>query len=159
MAVQIVKLACERPEVAGRSFSQWDCQEICRQLVADGTVTSIGRESVRTTLASHRLKPWRNHAWLSSKVPRDDDFRKKVNTICDLYTRELRSDEMVLCMDEMTSLQPRPRTSATKPARPNRPVQIEHEYSRCGAMNLFAAFDTRTGRCGGRPRVASVRSN
>lgn len=149
MAVQIVKLACERPEVAGRSLSQWDCQEICRQLVADGTVTSIGRESVRTTLASHRLKPWRNHAWLSSKVPRDDDFRKKVNTICDLYTRELRSDEMVLCMDEMTSLQPRPRTSATKPARPNRPVQIEHEYSRCGAMNLFAAFDTRTGQMWG----------
>ena len=118
-------------------------------MVADGTVTSIGRESVRTTLASHRLKPWRNHAWLSSKVPRDDDFRKKVNTICDLYTRELRSDEMVLCMDEMTSLQPRPRTSATKPARPNRPVQIEHEYSRCGAMNLFAAFDTRTGQVWG----------
>lgn len=152
--MQIVKLACERPEVAGRSLSQWalsqwDCEEICRQLVADGTVTSIGRESVRTTLASHRLKPWRQHAWLSSKVPRDDDDRKKVEAICDLDTRELRPDEMVLCLDEMTSLQPRPRKTGTKPACPDRPVQVEHEYSRCGALNLFAAFDTRTGHVWG----------
>jgi hypothetical protein len=109
-------------------------------------VTSIGRESVRKTLASHRLKPWRVHAWLSSKVPRDDEFRKKVETICELYTRELRSDEIVLCIDEMTSLQPRPRKSDTKAAQPDRPVRVEHEYLRCGALNLFAAFDTRTGR-------------
>ena len=146
VAVEIVKLACERPEVAGRSLSQWDCQEICRQLVSAGIVTSIGRESVRKTLASHRLKPWRVHAWLSSKVPRDDEFRSRIETICDLYTRELRLDEMVLCIDEMTSLQPRPRKSATKPAQPDRPIQVEHEYSRSGALNLFAAFDTRTGR-------------
>ena len=147
--MEIVKLACERPEVAGRSLSQWDCEEICRQLVADGIVPSIGRESVRRTLACHRLKPWRQHAWLSSKVPRDDDYRRKVETICDLYTRELRPDEMVLCLDEMTSLQPRPRKTPTQPACPDRPVQVEHEYSRCGAVNLFAAFDTRTGHVWG----------
>lgn len=149
VAVQIVKLACERPEVAGRSLSQWDCEEICRQLIADGVVETIGRESVRKTLASHRLKPWRQHAWLSSKVPRDADYVAKVQAICDLYTRELRPDEMVLCLDEMTSLQPRPRKSRTKPAVPDRPVLVEHEYSRCGAVNLFAAFDTRTGHVWG----------
>jgi transposase len=25
-------------------------------------------------------------------------------------------------------------------------VRVEHEYGRCGALNLFAAFDTRTGK-------------
>lgn len=46
----------------------------------------------------------------------------------------------------MTSLQPRPRTAPTKPAQPDLvPVHLEHEYARRGALNLLAAFDTRTG--------------
>lgn len=53
----------------------------------------------------------------------------------------------MLSLDEKTSLQPRTRTSRNRPARPgNRPVVVEHEYVRKGALNLFAAFDTRTGR-------------
>jgi transposase len=53
---------------------------------------------------------------------------------------------MVLCVDEKTSLQPRPRLSPTLPAQPGRAVRVEHEYRRKGALNLFAAFDTRTGK-------------
>jgi transposase len=30
--------------------------------------------------------------------------------------------------------------------KPDRPTRVEHEYGRCGALNLFAAFDTRTGK-------------
>ncbi len=66
--------------------------------------------------------------------------------ICTLYTRELAAHEMVLCVDEKTSLQPRPRLSPTLPAQPGRPVRVEHEYRRKGALNRFAAFDTRTGK-------------
>ena len=40
----------------------------------------------------------------------------------------------------------RPRKSPTKAAKKDRPTLIEHEYARCGALNLFAAFDTRTGK-------------
>jgi hypothetical protein len=46
----------------------------------------------------------------------------------------------------MTSLQPRPRKSKTLPTDKDRPTRVEHEYGRCGALNLFAAFDTRTGK-------------
>jgi hypothetical protein len=52
----------------------------------------------------------------------------------------------VLSLDEMTSLQPRPRRVPTRPAQPGRPVQVEHEYARAGATHRFAAFDTRTGQ-------------
>jgi len=148
--VQIVKLACERPEVAGRSLSQWDCAEIRRQLIETRVVASMGIESVRKVLASHRLKPWRQHAWLSAKVPRDADFLARVQKVCDLDTRDLEADEMVLCLNEMTSLQPRPRKSPTKPTQTGQPTRVEHEDSRCGALNLFAAFDTRTGKTFGR---------
>ncbi len=144
--MHVVKIACERPDELGRSLSQWDCVEIARQLVRDGVVPSISAETVRQILLHHRLKPWRQKMWLSPKVPRDAAFAAQVREVCDLYTRPLSPDEVVLCVDEMTSLQPRPRKSPTKAAKEDRPTLVEHEYGRDGALNLFAAFDTRTGK-------------
>lgn len=141
-----VKIACQRPDTAGRSLSQWDCAEIVRQLIADGIVQRISPERVRQILADHRLKPWRYKMWLSPKVPRDEVFAAQVRHICDLYTRPLEPHEIVLCVDEKTSLQPRTRLSPTLAARPDQPTRVEHEYQRKGALNLFAAFDTRTGK-------------
>jgi transposase len=146
VAVHLVKIACERPDKVGRSLSQWDCVELARQLETDQVVDSISPQTVQRILASHKLKPWRKHLWLSPKVPRDAEFCKRVKNICSLYTRKLGDDEMVLCVDEKTSLQSRPRKSATLPAKPGLPVRVEHEYERKGALNLFAAFDTRTGK-------------
>jgi transposase len=102
---------------------------------------------VRRILAAHQLKPWRQHVWLSPKQPRDAAFSATVSELIALYTRPLRPDELVLSVDEKTSLQPRPRRSPTRPAQPhNLPNRREHEYKRAGALNLFAAFDTRSGK-------------
>lgn len=146
VALHLVKMACERPEKLGRSLAQWDCQELARQLVREEIVPTISSDTVRRILENHRLKPWRHHMWLSAKVPRDAAFATAVQGICDLYTRPLAAHEMVLCVDEKTSLQPRTRKAPTRPAQPGRPVQVEHEYERKGALNLFAGFDTRTGK-------------
>jgi transposase len=142
-------MACERPDDYGRSLAKWDCQELARQLVADGVVPAISPDTVGRILNGHRLKPWRHHLWLSPTVPRDAAFAAQVREICDLYTRPLAAHEMVLCADEKTSLQPRTRKSPTRPALPGQPVRLEHEYERKGALNLFAAFDTRTGQVWG----------
>jgi transposase len=150
VALHVVKIACERPDLKGRSLSQWDCAEIARELVGGGIVASISAEPVRQMLLHHRLKPWRHAMWLSPKVPRDAAFAAAVREIADLYTRPLRDDEIVLCVDEKTNLQPRPRKMPALAARPGRPVRVEHEYGRCGALHLFAAFDTRSGRVYGR---------
>ena len=149
VALYLVKIACERPDTVGRSLSQWDCTELGRQLVAAGVVGSISASTVRRILQSHHLKPWRHHLWLSPKVPRDRAFAKSIREISRLYTRKLKRHEMVLCIDEKTSLQPRPRKAPTLPAQPKLPVRVEHEYQRKGALNLFAAFDTRTGKVWG----------
>jgi hypothetical protein len=142
----VVKLACERPDLVGRSLSQWDSSELAQQLVRDRVVTSISPQTVQRILRHHKLKPWRHHLWLSPKVPRDAVFAAQVNDIVTLYTRPLGDNELVLCLDEKTNLQPRPRKVPTRAAQSGRPVYVEQEYSRCGALNLFAAFDTRTGR-------------
>jgi transposase len=146
VAIHLVKMACERPDTRGRSLSQWDCLALARQLEREGIVEHISVETVRRILTHHKLKPWRHHLWLSPKTPRDAAFYTCVAELVALYTRRLRKHEMVLCVDEKTSLQPRPRLHATQPAIPGRPNQVEQEYKRDGALNLFAAFDTRTGR-------------
>ncbi len=140
-------MACERPDNLGRSLSQWDCTELARQLVADGIAESISASTVRRILAHHKLKPWRHHMWLSPKHPRDAEFYARVEEVIDLYTRPLQPCEIVLSVDENTSLQPRTRLHPTKPARKgNIPNLVEHEYQRKGALQLFAAFDTRSGK-------------
>lgn len=118
--------------------------------MAGGIVPTISAERVRQILADHRLKPWRHKMWLSAKVPRDEAFAAQVRELGNLYTRPLEPHEVVLCVDEKTSLQPRTRLAPTRPARPDQPVLVEHEYQRKGALNLFAAFDTRSGRVYGR---------
>ena len=150
MPLQVVRLACELPEQVGRSLSQWDCRELARQLVRDNVVAAISPQTVQRILASQRLKPWRQHVWLHPRSPRDAAFVAQVRAVAELLTRPLSIEEVVLSLDEMTSLQPRPRRVDTRPAQPGRPQQVEHEYHRAGATNLFAAFNTRTGQAYGR---------
>jgi DDE superfamily endonuclease len=144
-----VKIACERPDDLGRSLSQGDDTEIACRLVRDGVVPALAAGTVRQILHDHRLKPWRQTRGLSAKVPRDAAFASQVPEICDLDTRPLRPDEMVLDADERTRLQPRPRKAPTLATQPGRPTRVEHEYGRCGALNLFAAFASRTGKVSG----------
>jgi transposase len=146
VALHLVHRACELPEQAGRSLGQWDCAELARQLVIDEVVAAISPQTVQRILAANRLKPWRSHVWLHPRTPRDAAFAAQVRAVADLLTRLLDEHEVVLSLDEMTSLQPRPRRAPTRPAQPGRPVQVEHEYRRAGATHLFAAFDTRSGR-------------
>ena len=150
VVLHIVKIACEMPEKYGRSLAVWDCHEIAEELVRSGVVVYISDESVRRILESQKIKPWKHHMWLSEKKPRDQAFCDCVREITDLYFRPLLSNECVLCMDENTSIQARKRIAEPKAAKAKRPVLVEHEYERKGALNLFAAFDTRTGIVYGR---------
>jgi hypothetical protein len=147
VASHVVRLACERPDPLGRRLSPWDCPELARQLIADGVVEDISAATVRRMLATHPLKPWRQHVWLYPKPPRAAAFYATVAALIDLYTRPLRPDEVVWSVDEQTSLPPRPRHAPTLPAQPPKmPPRYEHEYTRAGALKLFAAFDTRSGK-------------
>ena len=153
VALHVTKLACELPKLRGLPLGLWDCTELARQLIADEVVKAISANTVRRILAANQLKPWRQRMWLSPKVPRDAAFAAAVRDVVDLYTRPLAIDEAVLCVDEKTSIQPRGRTAPTSAARPGEAVRLEHEYRRDGALNLFAAFNTRTGEVSGSTAV------
>jgi transposase len=150
VALHVVRLACELPDQVGRSLSQWDCAELARQAERDGIVAHLAPQTVQRILAAARLKPWRSHYWLHPRGPRDAAFVRCTRAVATLLTRPLAPHEAVFSLDEKTSLQPRPRRAPTRPAQPGRPRQVEHEYRRAGALHLFAAFDTRSGRVYGR---------
>jgi len=150
VAAHLVKLACELPDKADRSLSLWTCGQLAIKLTDDGTVESISAQTVQRIVDSNKLKPWRVHYWLSPKVARDEALCERVLDIMELYTRELGADEVAYSLDDKTSLQPRTRSHATKPPRPgNQPALLEHEYARKGALQLFAAFNLRSGDVAG----------
>ena len=147
VAIHVGQLAGERPDTLGRSLSQGDGADLARQLSAAGIVEDISAATVRRILTSHPLKPWRHQLWLYPKQPRNPAFYATISELIDLYTRPRRGDEMVLSGDEKTSLPPRCRVHPTQPAQPgNIPTRHAHDYKRGGALNLCAAFDTRSGQ-------------
>lgn len=143
----MVRLAGARPDPWGRRLAQGDGVALARQLIVAEIVEDSAAAPVRRMLAAQHRKPWRHPVWLHPKQPRDAVFDGTVAELIDLYTRPLRGEEIVLSVDEKTSLQPRPRPASTTPARPqNLPNRHEHASKRAGARTLFAAFDTRSGQ-------------
>src|SRR5262249_34471426 len=102
VAIHVVRLACERPDTLGRSLSQWDGAQLAHQLCAAGIVEDISAATVRRILTAHQRTPWRHHAGLHPKQPRDATFYAIITELLDLYTRPLGADEMGLSVDEKT---------------------------------------------------------
>jgi hypothetical protein len=147
VAIQLVRLACERPDILGRRLSQWDGHELARQLTAEAIVEDISAATVRRIRAAHQLQPWRQHLWLYPQHPRAAGVYATVAARIELYTRPLRAAALVLSLEEKTALPPRPRASPTLPAQPyHRPNRCAHASTRAGALNLFAACETRSGQ-------------
>jgi hypothetical protein len=72
----------------------------------------------------------------------------------------LGATDFVISADEKTSIQARRRKQPTLPPGPNRPIRVEHEYSREGAWTYLAARDIHRakifGRCEVQNGMASV---
>ena len=71
--------------------------------------------------------------------------------ILDLYQgyyqgQRLQPGDRILSVDAKPSIQARSRCRPTIPAARGRPVRVEHEYVRHGALALLAALDVRTGK-------------
>jgi hypothetical protein len=118
--------------------------------------TAIGRtispSTVWRILEADAIKPWRYEYWI---FPRDPQFSEKAGRVLDLYAgfwegKPLGRKDFIISSDEKTSIQARVRCHATLPTGPGRPMRVEHEYERGGALQYLAAWDVRRGRVLGR---------
>jgi transposase len=143
----MVALACQLPAATGVPLSRWTGPELLAEITRAGTGDELSVSSVLRILAEHPVKPWQHQSWIS---PRDPDFAAKATVILDLYQgfyqgRRLRPGDRILSVDAKPSIQARGRCHPTSPAARGKPVRVEHEYVRHGALALLAALDVHTG--------------
>jgi hypothetical protein len=124
--------------------------------LADQASTALGRSVSPSTvwriLDADAIKPWRYQYWI---FPRDPMFSEKAGRVLDLYAgvwegKPLGRRDYIISSDEKTSIQARIRCHATLPTGPGRPMRVEHEYERGGALQYLAAWDVHRGRVLGR---------
>jgi transposase len=145
----VVALACQLPAETGVPLARWTGPELRRELEARALVSAPGSvSSLLRILAENPVKPWQYQSWI---YPRDPDFAAKATVILDLYQgfyqgEPLRPGDRVLSFDAKPSIQARGRIHRTLPAAPGRPVRVEHEYVRHGALALLAGLDVHTGQ-------------
>jgi transposase len=144
----VVALACQLPAATGVPLSRWTGPELAVALAAQGLVSApVSVTSLLRILAENPVKPWQYQSWI---FPRDPDFAAKATVILDLYQgfyqgEPLGPGDRILSFDAKPSIQARGRIHQTLPAAPGRPVRVEHEYVRHGALALLAGLDVHTG--------------
>jgi hypothetical protein len=144
----VVALACQLPAATGVPLARWSGPELAAEITKAGLGRPISPSSVVRILAEHPIKPWQYQSWIS---PRDPDFAAKATVILDLYQgyyqgKRLRPGDQVISVDAKPSIQARARCHPTSPPAPGRPIRVEHEYERQGALALLAALDVHTGK-------------
>lgn len=152
IVVAIKALACELPATSGVPLSRWHAPDLARAAVEQGIVASISDTTVWRWLSADAIRPWQHRSWI---FPRDPEFAEKAGRVLDLYQRcfggePLGEHDFVVCADEKTSIQARARKHPTSSPAPGRPMRVEHEYGRGGALAYLAAWDVHHARLFGR---------
>jgi DDE superfamily endonuclease len=144
-------IACEAVSQTKLPLSRLSTSDLAeRASIALGQ--SISPSTVWRILDTDAIKPWRYKYWI---FPRDPKFAEKAGRVLDLYAgssggSRLGRKDYIISSDEKTSIQARIRCHPTLPAGPGRPMRVEHEYGRGGALQYLAAWDVRRGRVLGR---------
>jgi transposase len=143
----ICALACQLPAATGVPLARWSGPELAAEITKAGLASPISPSSVLRILAEHPIKPWQYQSWI---YPRDPDFAAKASVVLDLYQgyyqgKRLQPGDRIISVDAKPSIQARARRHPTTPPGPGRPVRVEHEYRRQGALALLAALDVHTG--------------
>jgi transposase-like protein len=144
----IKAVACELPAQHHCPLSRFSLSEIAAVVIQDKIVPAISPATIARFLQDDALRPWRFHSWIT---PCDPSFLEKAEPVLDLYQgwwegQPLGPKEFVLSADEKTSIQARNRLADTLPPQPGgRPMLVEHEYERMGALVMLSAWDVQRG--------------
>ena len=147
--VQIVAVACEKPQDANRPISHWTHQELAAEVIKRAIVPTISSRQVGRFLSEADLKPHLSRYWLNSKPANPLIFALESKMVCDLYALAPQLHQlgiMVVSTDEKTGIQALQRKHPTKPMKPGLIERPEFEYIRHGTQCLIANFLVVTGQ-------------
>lgn len=153
----VIAIACELPSRRGLPLSRHFASSVWQVVCGEGVVISL--RTVQRILARHHLKPWRYVSWMH---PRDPKFIEKMRVILDLYAgiwegQPLSPHDQIISADEKPSIQARLRRMVAP--GPGRPVRVESDYQRGGALQYLCAWDVLRGipfgRCEAKTGIAA----
>ena len=122
-----------------KGYTHWTARLIAER-------TKVPSRTVSKILKRNHLRP---HMHKSFMVSNDPAFEEKASDIIGLYMNPPQN-AVVLCVDEKTQIQALDRTQPNLPLKPHLVERRTFEYKRNGIANLFAAFDTSTGKVTGK---------
>jgi transposase len=147
---QILAVACEPPDEAGRPIDRWTHRELTDEVVHRTIVPSISVSQVGRYLAQAELQPHRSKYWLNTKEKDPEVFQQQVEIVCQTYLQApqlyFQENTHTVSVDEMPGIQALERIAKTIPMQPRRPVRIEYEYQRHGTLCLFGNWDVVLGQ-------------
>lgn len=142
---EIIALATQPPIQQDHPITHWSMSDLTRAVLENHIVGAIAPSTIWRLLDQAALKPHRWHYWLNSPDP---EFYPKMYDIIELYLNALemyQRGEILLSVDEKTSIQALRRKYPHKPMIPGRVELIEHEYKRHGTCCLTAGLEVATG--------------
>ena len=143
---QIVRLACLEPVAKGLHITHWSSEDLARQAVADGIVSTISSRTVRRILQEVDLQPHRTRYWKTARI--DAQFKSRAEKVLWCYVNAKRlsiKGIWIVCVDEMPNLQALERCSIRR-AIPGSIEQQEFEYIRHGTVNVLMFLVVHTGQ-------------
>jgi len=143
---KVIVLATTKPADLGLPFSHWSLEDLAIQIINDAHYRDMSRSTIQRILNQGDLKPHRCIQWLHSDDP---DYEAKALHIARLYLdapRLYQHGELVLCVDEKTSIQALERKHPGRPLATGRPERREFEYIRHGTRCLIASLLVPTGQ-------------
>jgi transposase len=137
---RILALTRETPPDS-TGLTHWSSGEMAKYLQAHEDIR-VSHNFILTLWRENGLQPWRQGTF---KLSRDPEFATKVADIVGLYLNPPEG-AIVLSMDEKTQIQALDRTQPVLPIDFGKTEKRTHDYIRHGTTNLFAAFNTLTGK-------------
>ena len=138
-------LATTKPTELGLPISHWSLEDWAVRILQDAHYRDVSKSTIQRILNANDLKPHRRIQWLHSDDP---DFEAKALHIAPLHLdapRLYQHGELVLCVDEKTSIQALERKRPGRPMEPGRPERREFEYIRHGTRRSIARLLVPTG--------------
>ena len=142
---QVVELACLEPIAKGLHITHWSSQDLARQAVADGIVSSMSAATVRRILQNVDLQPHRTRYWKTARL--DTRFKERAEQVLWCYgnaSRLAAQGVWVVCVDGIPTFQVLERDPIRR-AIPGSIEQQEFDYTRHGTVNMLVFLIVHTG--------------
>jgi transposase len=142
-----LSIACQRPQDFGRCEGRMTQTMIAEEATRQGY--PMKRSSVQRLLAAAEVRPHREAYYLFTRKD-DPEYVPRRDALCEIYTRPLPIDEVVVCLDEKSGVQvlglpPGTPHGGRLPPAYGRPARLEQHYRRHGTRTLVGAVRPDTG--------------